>query len=268
MSVDTAAGVGLAALLLVCAVVVVHVRVRRGVPLGLGVGGGAVRELGAGLAIGSAAMTALAATLLVTGLADGGRVGFDPGRLGLGLVVLGGAAVVEEVVYRSVLLTGLSVLTRRPVLALVASAAVFGAVHLAGSPDATLVSGLSNAMGGLMYGVAFLRTGRIWMPVGIHFTWNFVQGTIFGFTVSGETAYSGAFLHPTVSGAGWLTGGAYGPEGSVLSLVARAAIIIMVLLATRRGRRLGKGREGPRPAMTPARGPLRAIVSRRPPSAG
>jgi membrane protease YdiL (CAAX protease family) len=247
MSVDTIVGVGLAAMLFVCVIAVVHARVRRGVPLGFGVGDGAVRELGAGLAIGSVAMTGLAVTLLVSGLAHSGGLGFDPRRLGVGLAVLAGAAVAEEVVYRSVLLNGLSVLTRRPALALVASAVVFGVVHLTDSPDATFVSVLSNALGGLMYGLAFLRTGRIWMPVGLHFAWNFVQGTIFGFVVSGETSYSGAFLHPTLSGARWLTGGAYGPEGSVVSLLARVAIIAMVVLATRNGsHRDGRGHASPR----------------------
>jgi hypothetical protein len=51
--------------------------------------------------------------------------------------------------------------------------------------------------------------------------------------VSGETAYSGAIVHPAMSGARWLTGGAYGPEGSVLSLLARVAIIALIIVATR-----------------------------------
>jgi membrane protease YdiL (CAAX protease family) len=239
VSIDTLVGVALAAMLLVCVVVVVHARVRRRVPLGFGVRGGAVRELGVGVLIGAAAMTGLAVTLLLSGLAHVDRVGFDPGRLGWGLAVLTGAAFLEEVVYRSVLLKGLSVITHRPWVALVASAVVFGLVHLTDSRDATFVSVLSNAMGGLMYGLAFLRTGRIWMAVGLHFAWNFVQGTIFGFSVSGETSYSGAIVHPAMSGARWLTGGAYGPEGSVLSLLARVAIIALVVAATRHHAKAG-----------------------------
>jgi hypothetical protein len=213
--------------------VVARARLRRRVLLGLGTRDGSARELGTGLAIGSIAMTGLVAALIASGAAHVDRIGFDPGRLGLGLAVLAAAAVAEEVVYRSVMLTGLSILTRRPVLALIASSALFGVVHLTDSTDATVVSVLSNAMGGLMYGVAFLRTGRIWMPVGLHFAWNFVQGTIFGFAVSADTSYSGAIVHSTVDGARWLTGGQYGPEGSVWSLLARVAIIVMVLLATR-----------------------------------
>jgi hypothetical protein len=101
VSIDTLVGVALAAMLLVCVVVVVHARVRRRVPLGFGVRGGAVRELGVGFVIGSVAMTGLAVTLLLSGLAHVERVGFDPGRLGWGLAVLAGAAFLEEVVYSS-----------------------------------------------------------------------------------------------------------------------------------------------------------------------
>lgn len=80
-----------------------------------------------------------------------------------------------------------------------------------------------------MYGVAYLRTGRIWLPVGIHFAWNYLQGTVMGLPISDDTAYSGVLVHPAIEGPTWLTGGGYGPEGSVFSLLSRAAIIATVL---------------------------------------
>ena len=89
-----------------------------------------------------------------------------------------------------------------------------------------------------MYGVAYLRSagagwGRLWLPVGLHFGWNWVQGTVLGFPVSGTTDFSGAFTDLAASGPTWLSGGAYGPEGSVFSLVGRLAIIALVVAATR-----------------------------------
>lgn len=226
-------------------------RWKRRVPLGLGVRSGAFRDVGTGLAIGSVGMAGTVAVIVAVGGARISHIGLDVPRLCLGLAVFALAAVGEEVVYRALMLTGLSCLLRRPVFALLVSSVMFGLVHLAGSPDATMISVTSNAMGGLMYGVAFLRSGRIWLPVGIHFAWNFVQASLCGFPTSDNTDYSGAVAHVVIQGAQWLSGGAYGPEGSVISLAFRAMIIGVVLLlplrpvassATQAGR--GAGRAG------------------------
>jgi uncharacterized protein len=205
-------------------------RWKHGAPLGLGVRNGWAREMATGLIIGSVGMGATVAAVLACTDSRIQDLRLDAGRLGYGVAVLAAAAVGEEVVYRALMLNGLTRLTRRRWAGLAVSAAIFGLVHVTGSPDATVISVISNTMGGLMYGVAFLRTGRIWMPVGIHFAWNFVQGTLMGFPISDDSHYSGALVHPVIDGATWLTGGGYGPEGSAFSLVARAAIIIAVLL--------------------------------------
>lgn len=216
----------------VSATAAVVARVRGRVLLGLGVRDRPLTDLAKGLAIGTAGMTLTVAALLATGAAGIEDVGLDWSRLGRGFGVLAAAAFGEELAYRALLLTGLIVLTRRPLIALAVSALLFGAVHMIGTAEATAISVASNTLGGVMYAVAYLRTGRLWMPIGLHFAWNFVQGTVFGFTVSAETAYSGALFHPVVTGADWLSGGAYGPEGSVLSLAARLLIIAAVLKVT------------------------------------
>ena len=69
-------------------------------------------------------------------------------------------------------------LTGSAAIALVVSSVGFGLLHLVTTADATTLSVLSTTLGGVMYGLAYLRTGRIWMGVGIHFAWNFVQGTV------------------------------------------------------------------------------------------
>lgn len=250
MDTDTAISILFLTLLAVSSVAALWSRFRRRSVLGLGVRGVPVgRDLLVGAGIGTLGIAVTAVLLLVSGHADLTGVGLDPGRLLLALVVLGGAAVAEELVYRVLMLGGLLRLTGSAAVALVVSAAVFGLVHLTDSTDATAVSVLSNALGGVMYGVAFLRTGRIWMPVGLHFAWNLVQGTVLGFTISGDTDYSGALVHATTSGATWASGAGYGPEGSVFSLVGRAVVIVLVVLATRdRAARLGAGPR--RPART------------------
>jgi membrane protease YdiL (CAAX protease family) len=78
---------------------------------------------------------------------------------------------------------GLLVITRRPWVALTISSVFFGAVHLLDDDATTL-----GAVGGVMYGLALLRTARLWMPITMHFAWNFVQGTVLGSWSAANTA--------------------------------------------------------------------------------
>lgn len=191
------------------------------------------RQLLLGAAIGATGIAVTAALMAVTGDVHAGGFELDLGVLVVALLVLGASAVVEELVFRALLLGGLLRLTGSAVLALLVSSALFGLLHLVTTADATTLSVLSTTMGGVMYGVAYLRTGRIWLGVGIHFAWNFVQATVLGFTMSGTDDYSGALWQ--LRG-----GGDYGPEGTVWSLAGRSVVIALVLLLTRD--------RGPRPA--------------------
>ncbi len=98
---------------------------------------------------------------------------------------------------------------------------------------ASPLSVLSNSLGGVAYGLAFVLTGRIWLGLGLHFAWNFVQGPVLGFIVSGHVL-GGGFLRITDNGPDWLTGGAYGPEGGVVGLAMRFIVIAAVAAWARR----------------------------------
>lgn len=99
--------------------------------------------------------------------------------------------------------------------ALIASALLFGLVHISES-NATWWSSLAIAVeAGLLLAAAYKYAGTLWLPIGIHWAWNFTQGNIFGFEVSGNDAGE-ALLKSTVSGPDWLTGGAFGAEASVI----------------------------------------------------
>lgn len=76
---------------------------------------------------------------------------------------------------------------------------------------------------GLLLGAAYKWAGALWLPIGIHWAWNFAQGNIFGFAVSGEKAGE-SLLQARIEGAGWLTGGAFGAEASVVAVVAGGAL--------------------------------------------
>jgi membrane protease YdiL (CAAX protease family) len=119
-------------------------------------------------------------------------------------------------------------------VALVVSAAIFGLLHAA-NPGASLVSSASIALeAGVLLGLAYALTRSLWLPIGLHFGWNFTEGGIFGAAVSGGQSHG--LVKAAVVGPDLLTGGAFGPEASVvavvLSLVVSAA---MGWLVVRRG---------------------------------
>jgi uncharacterized protein len=102
-------------------------------------------------------------------------------------------------------------------IALIISALVFGALHLA-NPNATLWAGIAIAIeAGIMLAAAYVYTRRLWVPIGIHFAWNFVQGGIFGVAVSGIE--SKGLLQSILNGPALLSGGEFGAEASIFAVI-------------------------------------------------
>ena len=102
--------------------------------------------------------------------------------------------------------------------ALTISSLLFGAMHIA-QPNASWWSSLAIAIeAGLLLGAAYKWSGTLWFPIGIHWAWNFFQGNIFGFAVSGSDA-GASLLQSTVSGPEILTGGPFGAEASIITVV-------------------------------------------------
>lgn len=198
-----------------------------------------LRDLRTGLLISAIGMLVIAGLLTAAGVVDVVDTGFDLSVLLLGTLVFALSGLVEEVLFRLLLLRGLHRLLHSAAAALVLSSLAFAGVELLTTDGTTPLSVTSTVLGGVMYGVAYLRSGRLWLPVGLHVGWNWVQGTILGFPVSGTTDYSGTFATLRTTGADWLGGGDYGPEGSVFSLVGRLVIIALVVVATRQSSSAG-----------------------------
>ena len=138
------------------------------------------------------------------------------------------AAFFEELISRGMVLTGLIVVVGRRWLAVLLMAAIFGMLH-GSNPHATALSIFSNALGGVVYAVAFLGSKRLWLGTGIHFAWNVVQGPILGLPVSGGVISWGELLSVSVAGPTWLTGGSYGPEGGLIAIGFRFAALVLLI---------------------------------------
>ena len=129
-------------------------------------------------------------------------------------------AVGEEIIFRGVVFRWIDEKWGFAA-ALVASALIFGAVHWS-NPGGNWWSSLAIAIeAGLLLGAAYKWSGTLWLPIGIHWAWNFSQGNIFGFAVSGQEAGASLFLAQT-QGSPWITGGSFGPEASVIAAVLGA----------------------------------------------
>lgn len=151
----------------------------------------------------------------------------------LGTALLAG--VVEEVALRGVVFR---LVEQRfgTWTALAASAVLFGALHLV-NPDATLVGAVAIALqAGVLLGLAYSATGRLWVPIGLHVGWNALEMGLFGAPTSGDPI--DGLLRAHLSGPTLLSGGDFGVEGSVFSVVVCLVVSGFFLRAARRNGRL------------------------------
>ncbi|GAA4492595.1 hypothetical protein GCM10023158_08610 [Gluconacetobacter tumulicola] len=115
------------------------------------------------------------------------------------------------------------------------SAFLFGVAHLH-NPNATLLSGMAIAVeAGLLFSGFYIATGRIWMSIGAHAGWNFTLGALFGARVSGMSS-DDSLLRTSFdpSAPTWLTGGTFGPEASIVTIVFGLATFVTTLALSRR----------------------------------
>jgi len=117
------------------------------------------------------------------------------------------------------------------------SSAVFGLLHL-GNPNSTVVSVVGIFLAGVFFAYAYLRTKQLWLPIGLHLGWNFFEGVVFGFPVSGLEIYP--LTRIEVTGPVLWTGGAFGPEAGLIVLpsLVLGALLIYLYTAKRTGKTL------------------------------
>ena len=116
------------------------------------------------------------------------NIKFNPIELLLSVGVFIFIAVSEELFLRGYILNNLLVSFNK-YIALVISSLLFSLMHGA-NPSFSLISFISLFIAGLFFGLSYIFTKSLWFPIALHFSWNFFQGTIFGFNVSGRDTYS------------------------------------------------------------------------------
>jgi uncharacterized protein len=137
------------------------------------------------------------------------------------------AALAEEAMFRGY---PLQTLTRARLIALgiFLTSVPFGLVHLSNPNVVPGVTFINTALAGLWFAVAYLRTRSLWLPLGLHWSWNWALGWFFGLPVSGLNLTSNPLLKATDEGPAWLTGGRYGIEGGIACTVALTLFTIFL----------------------------------------
>jgi membrane protease YdiL (CAAX protease family) len=181
----------------------------------------AVMETAVGLALGVAVALSVVGAIAISGglrwaTQDGSVIGWLTGALGA-LAFLAIPAAAEEAFLRGY---PLQALTEKlgPALALAGTAVVFGALHLS-NPGVTMIGTLNVMVAGIFLGIVYLRTGSLWWATGAHLGWNWAHGYLADVPVSGLELLDAPFYEGVMRGPGWLGGGDFGPEGSVLATV-------------------------------------------------
>lgn len=193
--------------------------------------GRALRDVSRGLAVGFLFFAAVSGVLALCGILSVRPSDFDWKLILLSFVWYIYVAVGEEVIFRGILFRMIDERYNMWV-ALAVSAVLFGVVHLS-SPNASVWSSVAIAVeAGLMLALAYKYSGSLWLPIGIHCAWNFTEENVFGFAVSGWKSEA-SLMESQLSGPDILTGGAFGPEASLVSMalgiVISAAFLLLVL---------------------------------------
>ena len=185
---------------------------------------GWLRNLGIGSALGAASL--FLAALLATAT-RGIHFSFDPAGVGpisqtlaVSTLLFVFAAAAEEALFRGY---PLQTFTRANLawLGLLLTSVPFAAVHLNNPHAVPGFTFLNTALAGVWLAVAYLRTRSLWLPLGLHWSWNWAQSSLLGLPVSGiERVAPAPLLHALNAGPDWLTGGAYGIEGGAACTVA------------------------------------------------
>lgn len=183
------------------------------------------KELIIGLVIGAITITITAGCLILFGDVELVNSITNPSitsGLLLGLIGFVFVGFGEEMLARGFCMSVMKQ-TKNKWLVLFVPAIIFSALHLA-NPGIAPLALINLFLAGVVFAYMFMKTKNLWMPIGFHITWNYFQGNIWGFQVSGNVT-DGLYQIKTVSN-NIINGGEFGPEGGLV-----VTIVLLITLA-------------------------------------
>jgi membrane protease YdiL (CAAX protease family) len=189
-----------------------------------------LRQVLIGSAVGMVMMLAAASLICAAG---GVSFSINPARsaqaLAAGAFTFACVALLEELLFRGFvfqrLIDGIGFGGAQALMALLFAVAHWGNPGMEGATE--FWATLDTMLGALALGFAYVRTGSLALPIGMHFGWNWMQGAVLGFDVSGLD--QAGWLAPVVLGKPqWLTGGSFGPEASIFAVLVDATVLLLL----------------------------------------
>jgi membrane protease YdiL (CAAX protease family) len=152
-----------------------------------------------------------------------------------GVIVFTISGFGEELLFRGYVFQTLIEGTNRTT-AVVVTSLLFGIAHLA-NPNTSLFAVMNVVLAGVLFSIAYLKTQTLWFPSALHISWNFFEGCIYSFPVSG-LYFEKRLLIVQQTGPAWITGGTFGPEGGVIAvmILLTATMFILQTKAIRPGK--------------------------------
>jgi membrane protease YdiL (CAAX protease family) len=198
--------------------------------VGLAMNGRWLRQVLLGSAMGITMMLVVAGLICAAG---GVSFAMDPARsaraLAAGAWAFVCVALLEELLFRGFvfqrLVDGIGVGGAQLLMAALFAVAHWGNPGMEGPTE--FWATLDTALGALLLGFAYLRTGSLALPIGLHFGWNWAQGAVLGFDVSGFDQ-TGWLLPHLMDKPQWLTGGSFGPEASIFSVLVDTSVVLLL----------------------------------------
>ena len=185
------------------------------------------KELGIGLILGAITMSIVAIIIIAIGNVKLVNSISKPQisiSLLYGLISFIFVGFGEEILSRGYIMSVLKQ-TRNIWLILIGPALIFAALHL-GNEGIDVLSFINLFLVGVLFAYMFMKSKNIWMPIGYHITWNYFQGYIWGFGVSGVSV-NGLYKIENVTN-NIINGGAFGPEGGIIVTIVTCLMFIFV----------------------------------------
>ena len=199
------------------------------ISIGLKVKAHAGKELFQGIVFGSGMMSVIFAIEYATGMV---YIEFRDISMQQGLVIFMNSVFLyvivgygEEFLFRGYMFQTF-VEGSNKIIATLSISLLFAIAH-SKNPNVSTFGLINVGLAGIWLSLAYFKTQALWLPIGLHISWNFFQGFVYSFPVSGTTSEREQIGKAIVNGPDWLTGGTFGPEGGAL---ATLVLIIGMLI--------------------------------------